>query len=81
MVSLPDGLSRLVFPQVRVAGLAGAAYDSSLVEQAMARDAVLGYLVPSGRYWDEGHRFDAGALAGIDAVWLAAAHPAPHQCA
>ena len=33
----------------------------------------LGYLVPSGRYWEEAGRFDPAALDRLDALWLQAA--------
>jgi hypothetical protein len=39
----------------------------------LALEAELGYLVPSGRYWEEADRFDPRALARIDALWLQAA--------
>jgi hypothetical protein len=67
--------SRLVFPRATMDDLAGAAPvvpDAAGVAFARAREAELGYMVPSGRYWKEVDRFDAGALAGLDALWLAA---------
>jgi hypothetical protein len=33
----------------------------------------LNYVVPSGRYWEDLSQFDASALRGLDALWLAAA--------
>jgi hypothetical protein len=41
----------------------------------------LGYLVPSGRYWEEADRFDPAALDRLDALWLRAARPALRQTA
>jgi hypothetical protein len=35
-------------------------------------ERTLGYQVPSGRYWESCERFDANALADIDALWLEA---------
>ena len=32
-----------------------------------------GYLVPSGRYWEEAARFDPAALDRLDALWLQSA--------
>jgi hypothetical protein len=39
----------------------------------LALEAELGYLVPSGRYWEEPGRFDPVALDRLDALWLQAA--------
>jgi hypothetical protein len=76
MVNLSTGPSRLVFPRVTRAGVAGAspcAGDARRVEEALTIEAGLGYEVPSGRYWEEAERFDVGALDRLDAMWLAAA--------
>jgi hypothetical protein len=76
MVNLSTGPSRLVFPRVTQAAVAGAAPfagDARLVDDALALEAELGYLVPSGRYWEEPGRFDVTALDRLDAMWLAAA--------
>ena len=76
MVNLSSGPSRLVYPRVTRAGVAGAVPvpgDGGLVEAALRREAELGYVVPSGRYWEEPMRFDVAALDRLDALWLAAA--------
>lgn len=76
MVNLSTGPSRLVFPRVARDGLAGVrpcAGDPERVDRALAMEAGLGYVVPSGRYWEEAGRFDVAALDRVDAVWLAAA--------
>lgn len=76
MVNLSTGPSRLVFPRVTRASVTAArpaAGDGAVVEAALAREAALGYFVPSGRYWEEQARFDAAALDRLDALWLAAA--------
>ena len=39
---------------------------------ALTAEKNLGYLVPSGRYWEEAERFDPAALREVDALWLAA---------
>ncbi len=39
-------------------------------EQILAQERALGYFVPSGRYWTELQRFDAAAIARLDADWL-----------
>ena len=75
-VNLSPGPSRLVFPRARPEGLAQAgppAFDAIAAEEALAAEVSLGYIVPSGRYWDVADRFDPDELARIDALWLAAA--------
>jgi len=67
--------SRLVFPRATLDDLAEAlpvAPHVDALAAAQAREAALGYMVPSGRYWEEADRFDAGALRDLDALWLAA---------
>jgi hypothetical protein len=67
--------SRLVFPRAGLDELADAAPllpDATAMGTAKAREAALNYVVPSGRYWQEAARFDASALADLDALWLAA---------
>jgi hypothetical protein len=39
----------------------------------LAREAELGYLVPSGRYWEEAERFDPAEIDALDSLWLQAA--------
>ncbi len=76
VVNLSDQPSRLTFPRDRVARLRTARplrFDSMAASNALARESELGYMVPSGRYWEESDRFDAAALREIDALWLAAA--------
>jgi hypothetical protein len=84
MVNLSRGPSRLVFP--RAAREASAQtrplpFRADLAADALALEAALGYLVPSGRYWEETDRFDAGALARVDALWLRAATQPVRQTA
>ncbi len=72
MVNLSKTPSRLVFPRGEVDRCyAPSESDTRLVDVAQQREAALGYLVPSGRYWEESARFDPAALDGIDALWLA----------
>lgn len=76
MVNLSAGPSRLVFPRVTRGEVTAAvpfAGDAGRVEAALRVEAELGYLVPSGRYWEEPGRFDVTALDRLDAMWLAAA--------
>lgn len=39
---------------------------------ADAREAALGYMSETGRYWEEPERFDADELEALDALWLEA---------
>ncbi len=74
MVNLSDGPSRLGFPRVTLEGLDARPlpYDAGLAAEALGREAELGYMVASGRYWEHAARFDAAALREIDAMWLEA---------
>ena len=75
MVNLSAGPSRLVFPRVQRA-LAGLArplpFDPGLTKAAQDLERRLGYVVPSGRYWQEADRFDPAEIDRLDALWLAA---------
>lgn len=84
MVNLSRGPSRLVFPRVGLAEVAGARpvpFRAERAEAALRAEAELGYLVPSGRYWEEAERFDPPALDRIDALWLEAVRPEVRQTA
>jgi hypothetical protein len=76
VVNLSTGPSRLIFPRV---GRTAAAhvrphpFCADLAAEALAAEAALGYVVPSGRYWEEADRFDPAALDRLDALWLRAA--------
>ncbi len=76
VVNLSSGPSRLILPHAARPGLAQArpkAWCPDLAAEALALEAELGYLVPSGRYWEEADRFDPVALDRLDALWLQAA--------
>jgi hypothetical protein len=47
------------------------AFAEDPVAKALGREAELGYTTPSGRYWEELHRFDAEEIDRLDALWLA----------
>ena len=84
MVNLSTGPSRLLFPRLDRTSLKRArpmAHAADAVEEALQAEAELGYMVPSGRYWEEADRFDPLALDRIDALWLQAMHPAMRQTA
>ncbi len=75
VVNLSAGPSRLLFPRESRGGVGRARplrFNRALVSSALAREAALGYLVPSGRYWEDLSRFDPAALRALDALWLAA---------
>lgn len=76
VVNLSTGPSRLIFPRVGRAAVAGArplAWCLDLTAEALALEAELGYLVPTGRYWEEAGRFDPVQVDRLDALWLRAA--------
>lgn len=76
MVNLSTGPSRLVFPRLgrtRVGSARPMHGNGPVVEAALRREAELGYLVASGRYWEEVERFDVAELDRLDAMWLEAA--------
>jgi len=78
--SLPK--SRLTFPrrafsdlQQLVSHVEFLAYQNQLidpqkVDSALAVEKELGYLVPSGRYWEKAHSFDPEKLREIDELWI-----------
>lgn len=75
VVNLSTGPTRLALPRCTPAGLATCRplpVWNMIAEQAAAREAELGYLTPSGRYWEELHRFDPAEIDRLDALWLAA---------
>lgn len=76
MVRLSQGESRLVCPssdpgQMSQVPLA----DTSRLTHVEAQERVLGYYVPSGRYWEVEARFDPAELDRIDRLWLGGAEP------
>jgi len=74
--------SRLMFPRMNVSEFSVQAdLDGCLVRQSqlLNRDEViktlcaekqLGYMVPSGRYWEHESEFDRSKLREIDSMWL-----------
>jgi hypothetical protein len=72
-VNISEDESRLVFPRARLEALTEmnpVEFDQDTFEAIKARENALGYYVDSGRYWECVDRFDAEALAEIDALWL-----------
>lgn len=77
-VRLSTGPSRLVFPSVRPDALGaveslGPDAGGDLFDQASERERDLGYLVESGRYWEDAGRYSTAELDRLDAIWLRAA--------
>lgn len=76
MVNLSTLPSRLIFPRSTLATLGHQRplrFDHQATAAALATEAALGYHVPSGRYWEEAHRFDPLAIDQLDQMWLDAA--------
>jgi hypothetical protein len=46
--------------------------NDQVVSKALQTEQDLGYMVPSGRYWEELATFDKSKLSEIDAIWLEA---------
>jgi hypothetical protein len=79
---LPE--SRLLFPRVSALELAtpsvsrhllqrqGDMLNASAVARALQAELDLGYMVPSGRYWEHAAEFDKAKLSDIDNLWLQA---------
>ena len=77
VVNLSDApASRLVYPRSprdRLDTQRPLSFDARLTEAALHREAELGYVVPSGKYWKEADRFDPAEIDRVDALWLRAA--------
>ncbi len=74
VVNLSAEVTRLSFTRAEVATLTTlrpAPVAEAAVTRALAAEAALGAVVPSGRYW-EGAALEWAALAEIDALWLEA---------
>ena len=76
VVNLSTGPSRLIFPragQKSVGQAKPVTWCPDIAAEALGLEAELGYLVPSGRYWEEAERFDPVMLDRLDRLWLQAA--------
>jgi len=79
---LPE--SRLLFPRVFMADFSTPAlcqqmlnrqsqlFDTTVVTRVLQAEQDLGYMVPSGRYWEREAEFDKTKLSDIDSLWLQA---------
>ena len=80
--SLPK--SRLLFPRVSMTEFAtqtlchgmlsrqSELFDTAVVMRVLQAEQDLGYMVPSGRYWECAAEFDKTKLSDIDHLWLQA---------
>mgnify|MGYP001817859109 CR=1 FL=1 len=78
VVNLSTQPSRLIFPRATPQNTRKArpqTVSRTIVDAVLEREEALGYLVPSGRYWEETHRFDPAALAILDRLWLSSVVP------
>lgn len=80
-VNLSDKASRLVFPygeaeQLPDLAAAPAQMDLTGMQPAEAMENRLGYLVASGRYWEQEHQFSTSQIDRLDQLWLDAFHQA-----
>lgn len=75
VVNLSNAESRLIFPRARPDTLPDAPipFDTRIAAQADAREDALGYMVASGRYWEDPDACNPTELRKVDALWLAAA--------
>ncbi|WP_377511364.1 hypothetical protein [Octadecabacter sp. R77987] len=74
VANLSGDPSRLTFPRATLQDVDKARplqLDQPAVEAALAAEAALGYMVPSGRYWEVENQFDPTEIDRIDALWLA----------
>ncbi|WP_170585296.1 hypothetical protein [Ruegeria arenilitoris] len=73
MVRLSSGPSRLVYPSVSHTELIPEALPrTEHVDALLQAECEVGYVVPSGRYWEVEKRFDPAVVDRLDAAWLAA---------
>lgn len=76
--------SRLLFPRVSMDEFATPSlrqdmlarqsqlFDTTMVNRVLQAEQDLGYMVPSGRYWERAAEFDKTKLRDIDHLWLQA---------
>lgn len=73
LVNLGQGPSRLVFARATAAGLPDLPSpprpDPAAFAAAMRAEARAGYMVRSGRYWEQEARFEVPVIDAIDALW------------
>ena len=67
--SFPTHLSRFVLGRDLPEALK---IDARKTQSARKREVELNYFTPSGKYWEEVHRFDPQEIALLDQLWLQA---------
>lgn len=73
VVRLSFGPSRLVYPSVsHTEPIPEALPSTEHVDALLQAECAVGYVVPSGRYWEVEDRFDPAVVDRLDAAWLAA---------
>ncbi|MGJ8609666.1 MAG: hypothetical protein ACSHWY_01135 [Octadecabacter sp.] len=71
-INLSRDPSQLVFPRGTPDDLsARPVLNDEAMTRAFELEARANYMVPSGKYWKEEHRFDPAVIDEIDAAWLA----------
>lgn len=78
VLNLSSDPSRLSFPRAELKDLPQSRplrYDEALADVALKEEGRLDYVVPSGKYWKEEHRFDEAAIDALDQMWLKAGRP------
>jgi hypothetical protein len=74
-VNLSTRPSELLYDRadvLQLKNLAPPVVNDRSMAAILEQEEALGYVVPSGRYWEQADRFDAQALAALDARWRAA---------
>ncbi|MCW1951296.1 MAG: hypothetical protein KIH44_008010 [Octadecabacter sp.] len=71
-LNLSDADSRLVFARATPEDLSPQPIlNEAATDHALRLEASAGYMVASGKYWKEEHRFNHAVIDEIDAAWLA----------
>lgn len=71
VVRLSNGASRLLFPPAGLGDLtAGSLPSTKRMDEVLHAEKKLGYMVPSGRYWEAEDSFDSAEIDAIDRRWI-----------
>ncbi|MGY9049208.1 hypothetical protein P775_20480 [Puniceibacterium antarcticum] len=71
VVNLSRAPSRLVSPRAKAGALRGLSRPEVVARCAAdAEEARLGYIVESGRYWEQQGAYDPAGLRALDLMWL-----------
>lgn len=72
VVNLSQGESRQVFPRAGLGDCPPPVTPGPATARAREAEEALGYMEPSGRYWEVEERFDVAEIDRIDTLWLSA---------